>query len=395
LTHVDTGAMYRAVTLQALKEKCDLEDSEHLGGLAAKSIIKFKESAAGPQKVFLNDIDVTVDIRTPEVSRHVSLVSSHKSVRRVMARLQRVMASRGGVVLEGRDIGSVILPCAEIKIFLVASIEERARRRQLEFEENGIDKPLTEIKEDIAKRDNLDSSREMSPLKKPIGSMTIDTTDLSIEEQVQAVISHARHTSEKLELLQAGKNTLRRRFIFRFAQGLIRSFFRAIWGVKIIREINLDLNENYIFACNHISYMDPPLIGSFLPREIHFLAKTELFKNKLFSRLIRSFNAVPIKRDSFDRGAMKSVLSLLTRGDSLMLFPEGTRSMGNDLGKPKNGVGYLALNSSISVVPVYVQGSKVNLVAALFRKPRLVVAVGKPIRLSDPAIENCKKQFRL
>jgi 1-acyl-sn-glycerol-3-phosphate acyltransferase len=166
---------------------------------------------------------------------------------------------------------------------------------------------------------------------------------------------------------------------------LILFVFRVIFGLRVKREMKVDYNENYIFACNHLSYADPPVVGSTFPRESWFLAKSALFKNPLFGRVITFFNAIPLRRGVFDREAMKTAGALLKNGKSLMIFPEGSRSHGNDLGKPKSGVGYLAVTSGVAVVPVYVSGTN-RLFRCFLRRERLFVSQGAPIRLGRDSV---------
>jgi cytidylate kinase len=143
-------------------------------------------------RIYLDGTDVSDIIRTPVVSRAVSAVSSYKGVREVMVREQRKMAENGGIVLEGRDIGTVVLPSAELKIFMVASSEERAKRRKKDLALNGIDASEKELKDEIEARDEKDSTRQLSPLKKAGDALELDTTTLTVEEQVEFILERAR-----------------------------------------------------------------------------------------------------------------------------------------------------------------------------------------------------------
>jgi CMP/dCMP kinase len=197
--HIDTGAMYRAVTVRVLDEKLDLNDKEKIVQLAQTSLVHL-EIQDGNTKVFVNDTDVTARIRTPLVSRSVSTVSSYKGVREVMVREQRKIAASGGVVLEGRDIGTVVLPQAELKIFMVATVEKRAKRRMNELAQNGIEADLEEIMKEIEIRDQKDSTRETSPLKKAPDAIVLDTSTMTIAEQVQFVVERAKKIIQHEEL---------------------------------------------------------------------------------------------------------------------------------------------------------------------------------------------------
>ncbi len=184
--YLDTGAMYRAFTLKVLREKIDPDDLEMLEKLAAETEIKLVPNASGI-RVYLDGEDVSDLIRTPEIDRIISQVSRVKAVRERMVTLQRKIGMSGGIVAEGRDIGTVVFPNADVKIFLVASPRERARRRLKELQARGVTISLEEVLADIQRRDKLDSTREVSPLKKAADAIEVDTTNLSIEEQVEKI----------------------------------------------------------------------------------------------------------------------------------------------------------------------------------------------------------------
>ncbi|MDA7025664.1 (d)CMP kinase [Bacillus sp. CLL-7-23] len=186
--YIDTGAMYRAITYLALKKGVDPADEHGLTALLKDSNIDLSVSADGKQKVYIGGEDVTEAIRTDEVSNQVSLVAKHRGIREEMTRRQQQLAQKGGVVMDGRDIGTHVLPGAEVKIFLLASVDERAKRR---FEENikkGYNVNYETLAEEIRRRDKLDSEREISPLKKADDALEIDTTSLSIEEVAEKIL---------------------------------------------------------------------------------------------------------------------------------------------------------------------------------------------------------------
>jgi cytidylate kinase len=199
--HIDTGAMYRAVTFKILENKIDLSDMERIVKLTEKSKIRLVREA-GKTRIFLDGNDITENIRTPLVSRSVSTISSYKGVREVMVQEQRKMAEQGGVVLEGRDIGTVVLPLAELKIFMVASVEERAKRRKKELELSGIEADTMALMKEIEARDTMDSTREVSPLRKAKDAIELDTTYMTIEEQVEFIVTRARRIIRQEEVLQ-------------------------------------------------------------------------------------------------------------------------------------------------------------------------------------------------
>ncbi len=189
--YIDTGAMYRAITLKALKNGINVNNEDALLQLLMHTKIDFLQIDS-EQKVLLDDIDVTEEIRSQEVTKQVSYVAKHPKVRKEMVARQREMARHKGVVMDGRDIGSQVLPDAEVKIFLVASVEERAKRRYEENKRRGIPSDMEELIKEIALRDRIDSEREASPLIKADGAIEIDTTSMTIQEVADRILNIAK-----------------------------------------------------------------------------------------------------------------------------------------------------------------------------------------------------------
>ena len=181
--YIDTGAMYRACTLIARNNHVDYGNEAEILKLIDQSTIDFKNEA-GEQKVFVNGEDASLAIRTPEITENVSQVSALAGVREKMVELQRELAGKNNVIMDGRDIGTTVLPDADVKIFLIASVESRAKRRFLDFQEKGIHQDLKDIEHDIEVRDYKDSHRKISPLKKADDAIELDTTNMTIDEVV-------------------------------------------------------------------------------------------------------------------------------------------------------------------------------------------------------------------
>lgn len=184
--YTDTGAMYRSITYLAVKHQVAFDDEAGLVALIEKYPITFSQTTSG-QAVFCDGEEVTQAIRNNEVTHNVSEVSAHEEVRKRLVAQQQKIAEAGGVVMDGRDIGTQVLPNAEVKIFLVASVDERAERRYKENIAKGIATDLATLKEEIKQRDYLDSHREVSPLKQAADATLIDTTGMSIQDVVAAI----------------------------------------------------------------------------------------------------------------------------------------------------------------------------------------------------------------
>lgn len=185
--HVDTGAMYRAIALKVLRTGIEPVQRDRVEALMPTTHVALKLKS-GALRVYLDGEDVTDAVRTPEVSKAVSPVSGYPEVRRAMVREQRLLGAEGGIVMDGRDIGTVVFPDADLKFFVVAGIEARARRRQEELAGKGTVLPLDAVLIDIQERDARDEGRTESPLRRADDAIDIDTSAMTIEEQVRLVL---------------------------------------------------------------------------------------------------------------------------------------------------------------------------------------------------------------
>ena len=194
LIHIDTGAMYRAITLFGLRnfknEKQEIDLSKLLQNLNDISW-EFRENS-GKLEIYLNGENVSKEIRTTEISDNVSFIAKQPEVREHLVVLQRDIAEKQGVIMDGRDIGTVVLPDADYKFFLTASADERARRRFLELQSLGIETTIEEVKQNLIERDRIDSEREISPLKQAEDAILIDNTNLNKEETIDLILSYIK-----------------------------------------------------------------------------------------------------------------------------------------------------------------------------------------------------------
>lgn len=195
--YIDTGAMYRAITLKALNAGIDMGSNQEAGALLAQTEIDLIPIEGG-QKVLLDGEDVSEAIRSQYVTKAVSEMAAHELVRKRMVELQQKLAEGRGVVMDGRDIGTHVLPFAALKVFMSATVEERARRRFEENKKRGIATPLEELQAEIAQRDKMDSEREVAPLQQAQDAVYLDTTSLSITEAAAAIMKLAEERSVAL-----------------------------------------------------------------------------------------------------------------------------------------------------------------------------------------------------
>jgi CMP/dCMP kinase len=199
--YIDSGAMYRVITLAALKRSVPRTNKD-LGELAQSLRIGFLPGFGG-QRVTMNLVDVTEEIRSPEVTANVSEISSFHDVRTAMVQLQREYGLAGGIVMDGRDIGSVVFPFAQVKIFLKADLEVRAHRRAMEIESQGGNVSELALKNELDRRDKLDSEREESPLVVPDGAIEVDTTNMTIDEQVETILEIVRKYQRTYDMISS------------------------------------------------------------------------------------------------------------------------------------------------------------------------------------------------
>jgi len=190
-TYIDTGAMYRAVTYKAMKENIQLHDAEAIEKMLQQTAITLQPSEQG-QLVFVDGQDVSQAIRSNEVTANVSEVAAHANIREILVAMQQKLAADGGVVMDGRDIATHVLKDAELKIYMSATVEERAHRRFLDNERRGIPSTIESLQKEIALRDKLDSEREASPLIQAEDALFLDTTNLSIDEAAQEILKLAQ-----------------------------------------------------------------------------------------------------------------------------------------------------------------------------------------------------------
>lgn len=192
--HIDTGAMYRAMALKVLRSSISPTDSASIARLASSTSVRLVHNAEDSRKlrIELDGHEVSDEIRLPEITNIVSPVSTVQEVRALMVKEQRAMGNKGGIVLEGRDIGTVVFPNADLKIFMKADTHERAQRRKRELEAKGVAVQLEQLEHEIIERDMIDSHRDVSPLRKADDAVEVDTTNLTIEQQVELIVKIAK-----------------------------------------------------------------------------------------------------------------------------------------------------------------------------------------------------------
>lgn len=364
LVNIDTGATYRCVTLAMQKENIGLEELERIKEMLEKIDIQM-ENREGEQFFYLDGEDVSQKIRSKEVTQMVSQVSSIKEVRLKMVDLQRKLAEGKDVIMEGRDIGTYVFPKADVKIYLDADEDERAKRRVRQNEEKGIQMTYEEVLENIRKRDENDKNKEMGALKVANDAIVIDSTHLTIEEvtkKVEMIIDEKKKAIQKAEKLEKvayyeRKETVWKKFVRSCVKGFLAGLYHISYRVKITGKENIPETGSYILCANHINYLDAAAIILLNKRKVRFVAKEELYRFGILAWLGHLFDIIPIKRNKQDLESMKRCIKALKNGELLGIFPEGTRKGLEKNQKVKNGAAFMALRTKTKVIPVGIHGS--------------------------------------
>lgn len=386
--NIDTGATYRCVTLQMLREKIKLEDEEKIADML-KNIKIEMENQKGTLKVFLNGEDVTKEIRSKEVTKNVSQVSSIKQIRLSMATLQRKMAQGKNVIMEGRDICTVVFPTADVKIYLDADDEERAKRRFKQNQEKNIDMSYEEVLENIRKRDKNDKEKEFGALKVADGATVIDSTNMTIKEvekEISKIIDKKLKAKKKEEKIYKERPETTWKKIERATiKAILHAFYKIVFRLEKVNEENLPMDEPVIVCANHLNTWDAVGLVVCSKRRIRFIAKEDLFNNGFLNWIGHVFDVIPIKRGMRDMEAMKRCIKALKNGETLGIFPEGTRRGLAKGAKVQNGAAYMALKTKVKVVPVGIQGSF---------KPftKVTLNYGKPLDFTKNDDKNPEKE---
>ena len=365
IIYVDTGALYRTIGLFMLNHGINPKDAEAVSAALPLFNLDLK-FIDGKQVILLDGVDVGDTIRAPEVSMAASAVSAIKEVREYLLNMQRGVAQRHSVIMDGRDIGTVILPNAEVKIFLTASPEARAKRRYAELTEKGQNVTFEQVYTEMVERDKNDSTREIAPCVPADDAILLDNSGLNLEQTADKIIKIIKKKSKNLY-----------KSLIPWLAPIIRFFQR----IKPVGLENVDTTKGYVICSNHIAAKDVIMIGAVYPEPIRFIAKKELFSIPLLGGLIKKLGAIKLDRGGNDVSAIKHSVNLAKSGYNIAIFPQGHRYPGVDPSTTptKNGAGLIAYKSEADILPVFIRTK--NNKYGLFRKIEIVF--GKPIKNCD------------
>jgi cytidylate kinase len=394
LRYVDTGAMYRTVTLLALEAGLLPARVAESVVLAKKMDMRLEARPYGLTRVFVDGREVSDEIRAPLVSQNVSAVSAQPGVRAVLTKKQREEARKGDVVLEGRDMGTVVAPDAQVKVFLTASVEERARRRQAQLREQGVSQPLEQLVAEIEARDASDSSREVSPLRKAADAIEIDTTRMSIPEVVEAVTALASEEQdrplEKWPLCRMQRGPLDT-LVYRMAYFILGPLWRFCYRVRVVGVEHFPLRGPVVVVSNHRAMTDPFFLGSNVPRMIHYMAKSELWKIRILGWAMERFGTFAVNRGEVDREAVRKGLEILEANEVLGIFPEGHVNKGVGLGPLHGGVSLFSLRENTITIPAVMRGTDLAFKNGFPHFPKIDIIIGPPLVMPGPEVPRSER----
>lgn len=351
MTYLDTGAMYRSFAWYLLNQRIPIQE-ENLSQDVFERFEFRVEVVDNEKHYYVNGDDITNAIRSTEVTQASSLVAQFASVRHHIVRLQREFAEDRDVVVEGRDIGSVVFPHAQLKIFLEADPVIRAERRYKEicekYPEQAKQTSVEEILRQQAQRDQNDRSRKISPLICPNDAKRVNTSRLTIDQVVKKIIQYAERISDHTTWFQ--------RVRYRIIRSIVGLFICSFYSIRVLGKENMP-KGSAILASNHVSFLDPPIIAVAASGELHFLARATLFKHFIFGKLIASLNAHPIAGGVNDVALFQIVEKLILQGKKVVMFPEGKRSRDGNLQPFKRGLGWIVARTQAPVVPILIQGA--------------------------------------
>jgi cytidylate kinase len=372
--YVETGATYRALGWLALERGIPLDDGARLRGLAIAqpTVLGYRD---GRWTVSIAGVDITDEIREPRIDDAASKVASHDGVRDVLVARQRQFSLDRDSVLDGRDCGTNVRPDADLKIFITADLEERARRRGGQQDELGTSKS-DDVAKELAARDARDAKQSGAAED----AIVVDTTSMGIQEGVDLVVQHWLTRRRELLDREITQGRTAREWIDNEAG--LANFDKVLKRTRPVWEKGFRLSSvgaervpdgPCLFIANHASMWDPAFLITPLNRVIRYMGKAELAENRYVKNMADAIGFFPVRRGAGDRVALHIGEEVLRRGDSLGVFPEGTRVYEGRLARPKQGAARLALVTGVPIVPVAIYGNRWS--ESLFK---VTVAFGRP-----------------
>lgn len=346
-TFFDTGAMYRSLAWLIGQNGVDPLDQAKIQELLPSFQYEIQAGKEGERRYLVNGADVSDAIRSQTISMIASQIAIYPEVRHAMVQIQRKFGQAIDAVFEGRDMGTVVFPEADLKIFLTAKPQVRAKRRYRELRQKFPDLETSEEKilKEIEERDKTDSTRSLSPLKQAPDAILIDTSKISAQQVIDKIVK-----------LKPKTRFPKMKLSYRIVYGVARFFFKVCFKLRI-HGLEHFRSGSAVIAANHASFYDPPVLSISCPEEVHFLARGSLFDIPVLGRLIRILNSHPIARGASDAQTFRLMIDLLSQGKKLILFPEGKRSYDGEILPLERGLAFLVQKAQCRIIPAYIQGS--------------------------------------
>ena len=345
ILYLDTGSLYRTVGFYILRCGIDPKNEQEVAAQISQVRLDllFRD---GRQVMLLDGEDITDKIRTQEISMAASDVSKIPAVRAFLLDMQKDLAAKNSVIMDGRDIGTVIIPDAEVKIFLTAKPEARAMRRYEEQKARGLQVSYEEVLAQMIERDAQDATRAIAPCVCAEDAIEIDNSDMDPQQTVRAIMKIVKKV-QKQKKKRGSK-------FYMFFWHLLAPMVRLVFRVHIHGKENLPKEGGYLICSNHIGIRDVLVIAAVFPRQVRFIAKKEWFSVPILAPLIRALGAISLDRSGNDVDALKSSVHIAKEGYPVVIFPQGHRFPAVDPATTpiKNGAGLIAYRAKTPVLPV-------------------------------------------
>ena len=384
----DTGILYRAVAAAALQRGVALADEPAVTALAEKLAITVLPPTVADGRtntVLVDGVDVSLQLRTAQVDASVSVVAAYAQVRRILTEQMRTVARTEPVVMVGRDIGTVVIPDAPLKIYLDASAEERARRRYAENVARGAPSDLAQILAGIRERDRRDRERTIAPLQAARDAHVVDSTNLTRAEVVAALERLLQAAARPTAHSPAPYSISKKAQVFRaVAVPAVRILLYILSRPTVHGLENVPPHGPYLITANHLSYYDPPCLLVMWPYLVEAIGASDMMTDGRFmSHMINGYSTLPAHREAVDAQLLRTALNVLKCGRALYIAPEGARNPAG-LGAAKPGAAYIALKANVPIVPVAIIGTdRIFPELRKGRRQKVEMVIGTPYRLPD------------
>ena len=376
INYLDSGAFYRSIAAFLLLKEETEEEEGFLSRFLEQAILKL-EYEGSFARYFLNGVDLTPFLRNEQVAMKASRIAKFGVVRKFVNQNLQAICKKGDFIADGRDLGSKVFPKADVKFFLTASIESRAKRRELEQKTIGIETSFEKVLEQLLLRDQQDSKRKIDPLVKPDDAIFIDTTTFTTDEVCEQM------------LISIKKKFIARPSWYRVFIGcLIRKFFKIFFRLQVFGEGNAEKVVGGLVYANHSSYLDAPLLLSILGPNTVFVASKRVIEKNIFIRWITSFfSLILVDEKNMPRDFFRICNREIHKGCSVVIFPEGMRSMTGEILPFKDGLASIIIHCKITeVLPIYLGGvynawPKDRLFPTFWKK--ITVLISKPLCMTE------------